>query len=436
MTQPLSRPHVTTSDPVRPRKPHPLALAFVAKSFLILAVSALLAAPARAADFFIKDNDRVVFLGDSITEYRMFTNYIEAYALTRYPKWTLMFRNAGISGDVAGIGLSRIQRDVLPLHPTVVVVDYGMNDCGYMPNVGFSQARYDDYVKNQTALTQQLQKSGLRVVQLTTQPIEELPSVKDRALPDQDVRNLALRKFADGLKAVAHQCGVPFVDQFDPYMGILVKARAADPLAFIGGCDAIHPGPPGNIIMAWAILKGLGATPLVSTASIDAAGVRVQAVEGCQVTNLQVASGVLSFDRLDVALPMPIDRRAEVALKLAPIIDDLDRYELKVEGLKADSYQLSIDGEAAGTVTNAALAKGWNMALTKGPIDKQAQDLLQLVFKKNDVYASRWQRGQVDPQRQAELPKLDEEIATLETQINATREPKPHHFELKPVAVP
>ena len=435
MTQPSSHPHATTSAPAR-RPQHPLSTGFVAIALLLSALVATLTTPALAADFLIKDHDRVVFLGDSITEYRMFTNYIEAYALTRYPQWTLLFRNAGISGDVAGGGLSRIQRDVLPLNPTVVFIDYGMNDCGYLPNMAFSQARFDDYVKNQTALTQQLQKSGVRVVQLTTQPIEELPSVKDRALPDQDVRNLALRKFADGLKAVAHQCGVPYVDQFDPYMAILVKARAADPTAFIGGCDAIHPGPPGNIIMAWAILKGLGATPLVSAASIDAARVRVQAVEGCQVTDLQLANGVLSFDRLDVALPMPIDRRAEAALKLAPIIDDLDRYELKVEGLKADSYQLSIDGAAAGTVTNAALAKGWNMALTKGPIDKQAQDLLQLVFKKNDVYADRWQRGQVNPQRLAELPKLDEEIATLETQINAARKPKPHHFELKPVAAP
>src|SRR5690349_981656 len=52
-------------------------------------------------DFLIKDGDRVVFLGDSITEQRLYTTYIEAYALTRYPKWNLTFRNVGWGGDTS-----------------------------------------------------------------------------------------------------------------------------------------------------------------------------------------------------------------------------------------------------------------------------------------------------------------------------------------------
>ena len=44
-----------------------------------------------ADDFFVHDGDRVVFLGDSITEQRLYTTYIEAYALTRYPNWKLTF---------------------------------------------------------------------------------------------------------------------------------------------------------------------------------------------------------------------------------------------------------------------------------------------------------------------------------------------------------
>src|SRR6516225_9878539 len=54
-----------------------------------------------AADFQIHDGDRVVFLGDSITEQRLYTTYIEAYALTRYPKWKLTFRNVGWGGDTS-----------------------------------------------------------------------------------------------------------------------------------------------------------------------------------------------------------------------------------------------------------------------------------------------------------------------------------------------
>src|SRR6266478_7834578 len=54
-----------------------------------------------AGDFLIHNGDRVVFLGDSITEQRLYTTYIEAYALTRHPDWTLVFRNVGWGGDTA-----------------------------------------------------------------------------------------------------------------------------------------------------------------------------------------------------------------------------------------------------------------------------------------------------------------------------------------------
>jgi hypothetical protein len=151
------------------------------------------------------------------------------------------------------------------------------------------------------------------------------------------------------------------------------------------------------------------------------------------VSDLKLADGVLSFDRIDRALPMPIDPRAVTALKLAPVLDELDRYELKVTGLKAASYAVTIDGEAAGTVTAAELAAGWNMALADGPITKQAQEVLQLVFKKNDVFFDRWRNVQLKPGREADLPKLDAEIAELEAKLNTARLPKVHHFELKPV---
>ena len=62
---------------------------------------AFLTANARAGEFFIKDGDRVVFLGDSITEQRLYTTYLEAYALTRHPEWKLWFRNVGWGGDTS-----------------------------------------------------------------------------------------------------------------------------------------------------------------------------------------------------------------------------------------------------------------------------------------------------------------------------------------------
>src|SRR6266700_4576333 len=66
---------------------------------LLLALS--IEGGALAGNFLIHDGDRVVFLGDSITEQRLYTTYIEAYALTRHPDWKLVFRNVGWGGDTS-----------------------------------------------------------------------------------------------------------------------------------------------------------------------------------------------------------------------------------------------------------------------------------------------------------------------------------------------
>jgi len=421
----------------------------------MLMASPLLPATATAADkFFVHNGDRVVFLGDSITEQRLYTTYLEAYTLSRYPKWKLTFRNVGWGGDTswlrqrahpdeaklfaadpeeqqkmveqavaAGLG-----RDVLPLKPTAVTIDFGMNDHAYQ---AFREDIFRAYVRSQSQLAKVLEANGARVAFVTPQPIED-----KRPDPDKEVKNISLRKFSDGLKQVAAEKGALFVDEFDPYMAIMLAARAGDPNAIIGGGDAVHPGPAGHTIMAWAILKGLGAPALVSTAEIKVNKEKAKAgsVKQCKIGKLKTEGDGISFDRVDASLPMPIDSRALPALKLAPVLHDLSRFELKVTGLTAAKYEVTIDGEQAGTVTKEELAAGWNMTTADGPIAKQNAELLKLVFEKNNVYFERWRQAQLNPNRQAELPALDQKIADLEARINEVRQPKPHHFELKPAA--
>jgi lysophospholipase L1-like esterase len=421
----------------------------------------LLAGSAVAGEFFFKDGDRIVFLGDSITEHRLYTTYIEAYTLTRHPEWKLFFRNVGWGGDTSWLrqrahpdekqlfaadeatqqkmvedSVGRgLRRDVLPLKPTAITIKFGMNDHSYQK---FREDILKAYVRSQSELAKVLEANGARVAFLTPQPIED-----KRPDPDKDIKNQSLRQFSDGLKEVAAKQNALFVDQFDPYMAIMMHERTTDPAAFIGGGDAVHPGPAGHTIMAWAVLKGLGATALVSRAEIDGAAGKVLASEGCQVTNLKAEQGTVAFDRVDAALPMPIDPKAEPALKLAPILQDLDQYELKVTGLPAGDYQLSIDGESVGKASNEDLAKGWNLATTAGPITKQAQEVLAVVFQKNNIYFQRWRSVQLyefpswaqKPEalgvQTAELARLDAQIAEAEAQIDTLRKPKSHHFELR-----
>lgn len=416
-----------------------------------------------AGDFLIRDGDRVVFLGDSITEQRLYTTYIEAYALTRKPHWSLWFRNVGWGGDTAWLrqrahpdegklfaadpdaqqkmvvdAVGRgLERDVLPLKPTFVTVKFGMNDHSYQP---FREDIFGAYVRSQTRIAEVLKTRGARVAFLTPQPIED-----KRSDPDQDPRNQSLRKFSDGLKGVASAQGETFVDQFDPYMSILLRERAGNPPGMVGGGDAVHPGPIGHTVMAWAILKGIGAPALVSRVELDSAAQKIVATERCQVENLKVSAASISFDRADEALPMPIDERAGQALKLAPILEDLNRYELQIAGLAAGAYELSIDGDAVLKASDGDLAKGLNLATQAGPITAQARLVLSLVFQKNNVYFNRWrdvqlysfpgwaQGPEAEDKRKAELDRMDKQIADLERQIDAARKPKPHHFELKPI---
>lgn len=421
----------------------------------MLAASPLLPATATAADkFFFHNGDRVVFLGDSITEQRLYTTYLEAYTLSRYPKWKLTFRNVGWGGDTSWLRqrahpdearlfaaspeelqkmveqsvATGLGRDVLPLKPTAITIKFGMNDHSYQP---FREDIFRAYVRSQSQLAKVLEKNGARVAFLTPQPIED-----KRPDPDKDVKNISLRKFSDGLNQVAREDRALFVDQFDPYMAIMMKARAEDANAIIGGGDAVHPGPAGQTIMAWAVLKGLGASALVSTAEITVKNKKAKAssVKQCKIAKLKTEGDSISFDRTDASLPMPIDARALPALKLAPILGDLSRCELKVTGLTGAKYDLTIDGEKAGTATQEELAAGWNLTTAEGPIAKQTAELLKLVFDKNNVFFERWRNVQLDPKRQAELPALDQKIAELETRINEVRQPKSHHFELKPAA--
>ena len=69
----------------------------------MVAVTLLVCSQGLAVDtgFFFHKGDNVVFLGDSITEQKLYTTYIEAYTLTRFPSQEFVFRNVGWGGDTA-----------------------------------------------------------------------------------------------------------------------------------------------------------------------------------------------------------------------------------------------------------------------------------------------------------------------------------------------
>jgi lysophospholipase L1-like esterase len=100
-----------------------------------------------APGFYLKNNDTVVFYGDSITEQNYYNQWVELYVATRFPSMRVHFYGAGVGGDrVSGGGGGtideRLARDVFPLKPTVITVMLGMNDGAYQPTTDAIQTAY------------------------------------------------------------------------------------------------------------------------------------------------------------------------------------------------------------------------------------------------------------------------------------------------------
>jgi lysophospholipase L1-like esterase len=427
-----------------------------ALSLLIAAPLPAQTAPAPAADaFFFRDGDTpAVLLGDSITQQRMYTTLIETYTLSRFPGWKITFRNTGWNGDTAWLSQrgdfdAGLKRDVLSLQPKAVTIDFGMNDARG------GDLTYPKYIDYSTRLVEDLKKAGARVALITPSPEERY----ETDAPAGSHYNLMLKKYSDGLKAVAASEKVPFVDQYTPFVAAIEAGRKAGLLGTDIGApnlirltnEGIHPNWGGHLIMATAILQGLHAPAMVSSLTLDGAGHAITALEGCTAELQDAPDGAIQFKRADRALPWPVpeDPSVDVALKI-PGFDPataLNQYELTVTGLTAPAYKLTIDGKDIDTYTAADLAKGVNLGfMRQGPIFDQEQLLAGGVLVKNDAYFALWRMVQIyqapdwmkkvaglEEARKAEITRLTKVISDDEKAIDALRQPVPHIFRLEPV---
>jgi lysophospholipase L1-like esterase len=415
------------------------------------AVIALLASAAHACgdEFFFKDGDRVVMIGDSITEQHLYSNYVEMWVATRFPAWDITFRNVGIGGDRSTGGNSRFKRDVLVHKPTAMTVDFGMNDGGYR---AFDEPGFKTYLGGLRGMADQAQKAGIRVAWVTPQPLD----TGDPGPTALTGYNLTLEKYSTGVKAIADKSRGLFVDQFHPYLSVLDKARAAiHRYERITSGDAVHPGPPGQSLMAYGILKGLHFPVQVSSVEIELAeanGVKSSDAKGinCRVTELERQGDGIRFQRQDAALPF-FPEEARSILKWAPVLEELNAYTLKVIGLKSGKYEIRLGGKLVAEHSAEELAKGVNLAaaaLSAGPVAEQAKAVKAAIEAKNKYHHDRIFRGvvlaqvpdwfgtssEVEARRQAAYAERMAKMPELDRAVRKTLEIKPHTVEIAPAA--
>jgi lysophospholipase L1-like esterase len=404
------------------------------------------AASGQAAEFFFKDGDVVVMIGDSITEQHLYSNFVEMWTVTRFPQWKLTFRNVGIGGDTSAGGNSRFARDVLLHKPTAMTVDFGMNDGRYR---AFGEDTFKPYMDGLQGMADKAKAANIRVAWITPQPLD----TGDPGSTALVGYNQTLEKFSEGVKTIADKNGGLFVDQFHPYLAALDGARGKGPkYDRITGGDAVHPGPPGQALMAASILKGLNFPTLVSSVEIDAAAGKVTSATNCKVEQVTAKDGGVSFSRLDNALPFfPAD--AVSILPWAPLRDELNDYRLKVTGLAPGKYEVRIGGKKVADLTAEQLAAGTNLAagaLTDGPIADQVKTVRTAVEAKNRFHHDMIFRGIVlsnvpewvyaaVPREELEAKKkaiIEERLAklpALDAEVAKTLVMKTNTFDIVPV---
>jgi lysophospholipase L1-like esterase len=357
--------------------------------FTITVMSLFLAAlPCFAAEFFLKNGDRVVMMGDSITEQHLYSTYVEAWALTRFPTWNLKFFNVGIGGDNATGGGERFKRDVVSCGATAMTVNFGMNDCGG-PGSTFDENRYKEFMTSMQKIADHVKAASIRVAWCTTTPAEvmdEGPSV----LP----YILNLEKFSGAVKEIAAANGnALFIDQFHPFVTVIDKARAANPKNRIGGGDVVHPGPPGQTLMAAEILKGMSFPTLVAAVELNAASRKVVRNKNCMIEGLKAAAdGGIEFQQKDNALPFFPDGDAKNILLWTPVLEQMNGYYLKVTGLKAGQYEVRLGGVRVAEYSATELGAGVNLAaavLAAGPLADQVKAVAAAISAKNSYFHDR-----------------------------------------------
>lgn len=397
--------------------------------------------------FYLHNGDRVVFYGDSITDQRMYTLYIESYCVSRFPKLNLSFVHSGWGGDrVTGGGGGdielRLRRDVLIYKPTVVTICLGMNDGSYRP---YFQQGFDTYFNGYRHIIETLLNKlpGVRITLLTTPAFDDV----SRAQGFPGGYNGVLTAYSEGVKSLAREYGLTVADTNAPLVAVISRSVVADPqLAAKIIPDRVHPGFGGHIVMASAVLKAWNAPETVADVAIDAAERTVTKSENTRISDLEISPEKITFTEKDESLPWPIDRDpkknldTQLVLQQTDLETSLDRFALQLSGLGSTEYRLKIDGQDMGAFTKAELSNGLDLAAMPDlPQNRDAAELLSLTRKRGDLHNRRWREVQTPHAKNgdevsADIKKQMDDLDALEASAaraqHLAASPHAHKFEL------
>jgi lysophospholipase L1-like esterase len=338
--------------------------------------------------------DRVVFMGNSITDGGHYHSYIWLYYMTHFPNMRIDCFNAGIGGDVSKQMLERLNTDVFAKKPTVMTLTFGMNDTGYeFYPAAKADSAYGQKVKVSLQSFELIkaelkQHPEIKKIMIASSPYDETSKIKVRPLLK---KNSAMLLIAAEQQKTAKENNWGFVDFNTPMTQISQREQRTDSTFTMQDADRIHPTNDGQMIMAYVFLSAQGlAGTKVADMGINAKNSKIEQQTNCKITGLVANGNTTKFTYLANSLPYPIDtiasgfgrpQRAQAqALKLISFINDYDQETLRVKGLdQSKTYALTIDGKAIGIWDGKSFGDGINLAqITATPQYQQSLAIMHL----------------------------------------------------------
>ncbi len=340
----------------------------------------LFVAASLRAESLLPPNARVAVIGDSITEQKIYSKYIETYLLACTGRSDIKVFQFGWSGERANGFAARLENDLAVFNPNVATTCYGMNDASYKP---YAPEIGVEYEKNMRAVIDGMKKVGVKVMAIGS-PGGVDPDYFKKGVTGADY-NDNLAHLRDIAKKLAEENKQPFANVHDTMMSALTKSKAALGKEYgpFGG-DGFHPASAGQLLMAQAFLKALGFDGEIGTITVDVKGTSTassgHAVKGGQNGSVTLESTKWPF--VFDADPTSAGSNRSI-LPFTTFNEDLNRLTLKVKNLSAAKAKVTW-GSQSKEFSREQLEAGVNLAaqFTKTPFDDAFAGLTAAITQK------------------------------------------------------
>ncbi len=375
------------------------------------------------AAFELKNNDRVLFLGNSLFENEFQYGYLELALTTRWPDRNVTFRNLGWTADnVWGEARStftnpptpyqHLMQQITKAQPTVVFIAYG----GVEAQEG--ETGIPRFKEGLTKLLDKIDSLGAKSILLSPIPVMyEDPSA------NVNKRNADIELYASVIAKMALERGKQYIDIYKPIQEISKKASILE--------NGVHLNEVGYYYLASILEKSLGLNTQPQPVSITISKNAAEASPSAKILESGKENTTLKFTLDEKYLPLP--------LPVNSITENLQL--IKVAGLKKGFYTLRVDNQEIITASAQKWAEG--VVITQGPDFNQVAQLREMIIKKNEQFFFQYRplnRTYILGFRSYEQGRhakgLEEQsliIKWLEGQIALHSLPKSRVYQLSPV---